>query len=250
MKAGIKTKKVIFSLVLLIISLGILSGCGTEESDNAYKEDGIVYCYNVEPGWILEKVVKVDGKEYLVVDDDSIEEAIEGKERVCTSHVTDMSSRTETITGIHRGFGGPGDDGGEKDVEVPFLTRSYAKEIDITDWDVSNVENMSKMLGTLEYSVSDFNQSIGNWDVSNVEDMSGMFFGVSLFNRDISDWDVSNVEKMSQDFPHRDIYYGMFEGAELFNQDLSDWNVSNVEKYIGFDGGAESWQDEYKPEFE
>ena len=42
---------------------------------------------------------------------------------------------------------------------------------------------------------SKFNGDISNWDVSNVEDMYCMFFG-SEFNGDISNWDVSKVENM------------------------------------------------------
>jgi len=40
---------------------------------------------------------------------------------------------------------------------------------------------------------------ISNWDVSNVTDMSFMFKG-SSFNQDLSSWDVSNVA----DFKHFD----------------------------------------------
>ena len=82
---------------------------------------------------------------------------------------------------------------------------------DISNWDVSNVNNMSSMFG-----VSKFNGDISNWDVSNVTDMSCMFRG-SEFNGDISNWDVSNVNNMC----------GMFWKSE-FNGDISNWDVSNV----------------------
>ena len=39
-----------------------------------------------------------------------------------------------------------------------------------------------------------FNGNISEWDVSNVTDVSYMFFN-SSFNQDISNWDVSNVKK-------------------------------------------------------
>jgi surface protein len=38
-----------------------------------------------------------------------------------------------------------------------------------------------------------FNQDISNWDVSNVTNMSYMFYFASAFNQDIGDWDVSSV---------------------------------------------------------
>ena len=40
---------------------------------------------------------------------------------------------------------------------------------------------------------TDFNGNISNWDVSNVKDMSFMFYECTNFNSDISAWDVSNV---------------------------------------------------------
>ena len=43
------------------------------------------------------------------------------------------------------------------------------------------------------------NGDISNWDVSNVEDMNDMFYG-SSFNGDITSWDVSNVEYMNYMF--------------------------------------------------
>ena len=42
-----------------------------------------------------------------------------------------------------------------------------------------------------------FNQDISQWDVSNVTNMSGMFNGASVFNQDIGSWDVSNVTDMN-----------------------------------------------------
>ena len=62
--------------------------------------------------------------------------------------------------------------------------------IDISEWDVSNVENMEFM-----FRLTKFNGDISNWDVSNVEDMSFMFDNTE-FNSNISNWNVSNVKNM------------------------------------------------------
>ena len=43
------------------------------------------------------------------------------------------------------------------------------------------------------YGANKFNQDISNWDVSNVENMAWMFGNCKSFNQDISNWDVSNV---------------------------------------------------------
>ena len=89
----------------------------------------------------------------------------------------------------------------------------------ISDWDVSNVNNMQGMF----YYTQSFNQDIGDWDVSNVNNMQGMFSYAQSFNQDIGDWDVSNVTNME----------GMFYYAQSFNQDIGDWDVSNVNNIEG-----------------
>jgi surface protein len=87
---------------------------------------------------------------------------------------------------------------------------------DISNWDVSNVTDMSHM-----FLRSQFNGDISDWDVSNVTNMTGLF-SYSQFNRNISDWNVSSVADMKN----------MFRGSK-FNGDISNWDVSNV---IGMDG--------------
>ena len=112
------------------------------------------------------------------------------------------------------------------------------KYIDISDWDVSNVTDMSGMFfdcGELK-SVGD----LSNWDVSNVTDMSGMFYECNelKFIGDISNWDVSKVTNMTY----------MFGFCKKFNQDLSSWDVSNViyKDSIFYNCPI---KEEYKPKF-
>ena len=85
---------------------------------------------------------------------------------------------------------------------------------DISNWDVINVTNMNFMF----YGASSFNQPIGNWDVSSVTDMSYMFYYATSLNQDISNWDVGNVTDM----------VNMFNTASAFNQPIGNWNVSGV----------------------
>ena len=122
-----------------------------------------------------------------------------------------------------------------------IFKKTKFKYIDISDWDVSSVTDMSymfayckelKSVGDISYwnvsSVTDmslmfldckfFNQDISKWDVSNVIYRSFMFQLCKKFNQDISDWNVSNVTNMN----------GMFYRCESFNQDISKWDVSNV----------------------
>ena len=89
-------------------------------------------------------------------------------------------------------------------------TPYYAK---ISDWDVSQVTNMSQLF----IGKTNFNDDISKWDVGNVTTMGYMFYGTS-FNGDISAWNMSGVTTM----------YGMFLSATAFNRDLSAWDVSSV----------------------
>jgi len=97
----------------------------------------------------------------------------------------------------------------------------------ISNWNVSNVTDMSDLFSEADY----FNSDISDWDVSNVIDMSDMFEGASIFNSDISSWDVSNVNNM----------YHMFRYASNFNVNISDWNVSNVTNMRDMFLGAENF---------
>jgi surface protein len=58
---------------------------------------------------------------------------------------------------------------------------------DISEWDVSNVQDMSYM-----FESSQFNGDISRWDVSNVTNLSQMLYN-RKFQDNISEWDVSNV---------------------------------------------------------
>ena len=112
------------------------------------------------------------------------------------------------------------------------------KYIDISEWDVSNVESMKYMFYDCKEleSVGD----ISSWNVSKVTNMNSMFSYcntlVSVGN--ISKWNVSNVTNM----------YSMFYDCKLFNQDLSGWNVSNVTIPYGIFDNCPI-KEEYKPKF-
>ena len=101
---------------------------------------------------------------------------------------------------------------------------------DISEWDMSNAEDISFM-----FAGSEVDCDLSNWDVSNVKSMIGTFaVGEPLF--DISKWNVSKVEDMSFLF-----YYSDFDG------DISNWDVSNVKYMNGmfcfstFDGNISKW---------
>ena len=112
------------------------------------------------------------------------------------------------------------------------------KYIDVSDWDVSNVTDMSGMFFMCKElkSVGD----ISKWNVSKVTDMNSMFDECNEleFIGDISKWNVSNVTNMGH----------MFNSCNNFNQDISNWDVSKVMfKYRMFYNCA--IKEEYKPKF-
>ena len=145
--------------------------------------------------------------------------------------------------------------------DIGIFERTRFKYIDISDWDVSNIESMRYMflscvllesVGNISkwnvsnvtdmdhmfYMCKSLNQSISDWDVSNVTNMSFMFYKCKSFNQDLSEWDVSSVTDM----------LCMFDGCKSFNQDISGWDVSNViYKDSIFDNCL--IKKEYKPKF-
>lgn len=90
----------------------------------------------------------------------------------------------------------------------------YPHNIDISKWDVSNVENMNSMF----YAREKFNSDLSKWNVNKVKDMRAMFYGCENFNSDLSKWDVKKVKDMGH----------MFEECKSFNSDLSKWDVENI----------------------
>ena len=111
--------------------------------------------------------------------------------------------------------------------------------IDISEWDVSNVKTMNGMF----YGCMKFNADLYDWDVSNVTDMPLMFYRCRSFDSDLSEWDVSkatNMElmffdcwKFNSNLSHWNVgsvrnMKEMFMNCKSFNNDLSEWNVDNV----------------------
>lgn len=91
---------------------------------------------------------------------------------------------------------------------------AFSMNEDISDWDVSNIEDFQGMFA----NATSFNQDIGGWNVSSATKMSGMFDTASSFNQDLSDWDVSNTIHM----------VFMFKDTSAFNQSLGEWDIGNV----------------------
>ena len=100
------------------------------------------------------------------------------------------------------------------------LLKERGKDADLNDIDVSQIKifNDTGQCKSVFGGLDPHNIDISEWDVSNAEDMYGMFSMCEQFNSDLSKWDVSNVKDMGY----------MFHQCKNFNSDLSQWNVSKV----------------------
>ena len=95
-------------------------------------------------------------------------------------------------------------------IEYAFNHNIY----DLNFIDTSKITNMSNLFINCEYDID-----VSNWDVSNVTNMLAMFYCCYDFNCDLSKWNVSNVKDM----------YSMFTACENFKgKGLENWDVSKV----------------------
>ena len=98
-----------------------------------------------------------------------------------------------------------------------FLNCDNLQTLDVSRWNVSNVKNMNHMFCNCENLQA---VDVSNWNVSNVKDICSMFDGCeNLHTLDVSNWDVSNVKTMA---------YMFYNCESLQTLDVSNWNVSNV----------------------
>lgn len=105
-------------------------------------------------------------------------------------------------------------------------------ELDLSAWDVSNVESMSGVfsgVGSLsrvhyerksEYWDTKIFLNVSGWDTGKVKDMSSLFSRSGLESISVSGWDTGSVEKMG----------GMFQGCEKLVEivGIEDWVTSSV----------------------
>ena len=193
------------------------------DDTNFYESDNTIYCENA----ITNSFGEVNGVTYFATSpeylkiiankgiyfSDGIDTILINSSNVCTSKIVDMSNLFR-MNNIFNSDISNWDVSNVVDMSGMFFSSSFNQPLN--NWNVSRVIDMSEI-----FTSSTFNQPLDNWDVSQVINMSYMFgggrFGVSSFNQDINNWDVSQVIDMS----------GMFAESP-FNQPLDNWNVSNV----------------------
>ena len=166
----------------------------------------------------------IDGVEYTVVDEATLRQMVANDEdvtKVVTTKITDISSLFKEKNQFNQGISN-WDISNVTDMSAMFSTSPFNQ--DIGDWDTSNVTNMSGMF----YSTTAFNQNIGSWDTSSVTNMSGMFYSATAFNQNIGSWVTSSVTDMRF----------MFSSASAFNGDISSWDTSSVAYISGMFNNA------------
>ena len=111
------------------------------------------------------------------------------------------------------------------------LTDPGIFDLCMNKWDVSGVQNMSRMF--VDCSLSKW-PNLNVWDTHTVTDMSGMFASLygdasQNFNKDINNWDVSNVTDMTRMF-YRDI---CFNAGQTFGtgDNLNNWYPTHVKNF-------------------
>ena len=174
-----------------------------------------------------------------LVDEQSMEDVID-LNSIDTFEITDMSGLFHKFEGILKIDVSKWDVSNVDNMDSMFKGCINLEEIiGIEKWDVSNVENMEDMF----YECKLFNQDISKWNMSKVTNISGIFYRCYEFNKPLNDWDVSNVKdmlsvfceckKFNQPLDKWDVsnttdMSSMFFNCKSFNQDISKWNVSNV----------------------
>ena len=93
-----------------------------------------------------------------------------------------------------------------KNIEECLNSKNY----NLNCIDTSKITDMSDLFYNSKFET--INIDVSNWDVSNVKDMSYMFNECQKFDCDLSRWDVSKVTKMEY----------MFGNCVKFDCDLSN----------------------------
>lgn len=103
------------------------------------------------------------------------------------------------------------------------LLDERGSDADLNDIDTSNVKDMSSLFPTIHKDIH--NIDISEWNVTNVTNMNHMFYNTDITTLDLSKWNVENVKSMR----------GMFFKCKYLRNtgNLNDWKIDKV-KDMGF----------------
>ena len=110
----------------------------------------------------------------------------------------------------------PGAKAGKNSLYKLFFNHTEVTEIDLSNLDVSNAENM---FGVLQDCRKATTINLSGWDTSNVTNMGQMFYQCNAIKSlDLSHFKTSNVTDMQY----------MFSNCGLKSLNISNWDTSNV----------------------
>lgn len=109
-------------------------------------------------------------------------------------------------------------------IDMSYLFERFSYElypfkiIDVTGWDVSNVEDMTNIFSNL-VSIEEI-KGLHTWNMKNVKNASGMFQDCEMLRElDLSKWEMPKVEKL----------YNCFENCKIISKiNVSGWNCQNL----------------------
>lgn len=109
-----------------------------------------------------------------------------------------------------------------------FAWCSALTALDVSDFDTNNVTNMSEMFSSCESLTT---LDVSKFSTENVEDMSSMFYKCSLATLDVNNFNTSKVTNMNMMF---------CECRNLTSLDMSKWNTSKVQNMSNMFGYCKS----------
>ena len=203
------------------------------ENESYNEETGLM------PPW-LEKVTDVhegDGQKatfiYYAPNEDIIEVKIVDKiEPTYTSYLFYNLSNLNNIENIQNI-----DTKNTLDMSYMFASCSSLTNLDLSNWDVSNVTDINYMFTNSGIT----NLNLSNWNTVNVTDMSAVFYDCeNLQTLNLDNWNTRNVTSMGG-ADENDSSLGMFAYCySLVSLNLSYFDTSNVKDMSNMFGGCNS----------
>jgi hypothetical protein len=80
------------------------------------------------------------------------------------------------------------------DLSYCFFKASQINDVNISNWDISNVDNISFMF----FFATSFNQSLISWDTTNITNLKYMLYGASAYNQPLSEWLLEKINNIGQ----------------------------------------------------
>ena len=116
-------------------------------------------------------------------------------------------------------------------IEVTITNRMfrfcYNANPDVSNWDMSNVNNMERMFQQAESATPNVSQ----WNTSSLVNMDDMFENAEIANPNCRDWDVSNVTQASQAFNLCNI------STENLTAIYENWSQQTLQNNVTFGAG-------------